>query len=314
MEAITMIETNNDFTLGGVTSNICMKYHENGSTTAVLGIIRHRNTRGRSSPPACGNGYNTAELAFAKGHIIGLEIGGVDDGYNVVPQFEHWQGKPNGEWRQMEIELSQVQFNNAMILIEVNWGRTGIEEAHDVALALFQENHIRDWTDRRIPDAYRIRVWNGGGDPSSITSDADFDTAVTSINPATVIYDKQIVLGDAMPEPDRAMYIEQHALGVALERHVALKREDSMMSFLMDVGTVDMVRADVAKNKSILSTEAAGIQAVPIMQAYQNISLPRIKAKMKDRTKRKLGVDSDDKIGLTRAGVQKAKRKKPMTA
>ena len=88
---------------------MCMKYSGN-TTSSVIAIIKTRTkvSKNRKGPPACGNGFETAYLAFAKGHIIALELGGSDDQFNVVPQFEDWQGKANGEWRQMEVEVGKV--------------------------------------------------------------------------------------------------------------------------------------------------------------------------------------------------------------
>ena len=125
-----MLKTNDTFYLGGVTSCLRMKCEANGTPTAVLGVVRIRATTKRDPPPKCGSGYETDRLAFAKGHLIALELGGVDDQWNVVPQFEHWQGKPNGDWRIMEITVKQKLENTtgAAMLVEAGYGRGGREE------------------------------------------------------------------------------------------------------------------------------------------------------------------------------------------
>ncbi len=207
-----MLKENNTFTLNSVTSCIRMQCQADGTPNAVLGVVRCRPTKDRDQPPDCGNGYVTERLAFAKGHLMALELGGVDDKWNVVPQFEHWQGKPNGAWRQMEIGLRKQLATTigAAMLVEVTYGRGGAQEAHAVALAAFEANRLRAWTDPRIPDYFRVRVWTGGHDGlvQGITDDTTFSNAVTKLKMLTTVYNSQDLfrLGNDMPEPDRSMY------------------------------------------------------------------------------------------------------------
>lgn len=92
------------FMLNGVVSHYCLKVVGN-KTVAALARIKKRSTSKREAPPVCRNGFATAGLPFAKGHVIALELSGSDEAHNVVPQFEDWQGKQNGAWRQMEVDL-----------------------------------------------------------------------------------------------------------------------------------------------------------------------------------------------------------------
>jgi len=74
-----MIKIDNTFKLHNVQSNIIMKVDSQFNTLAVLGVINSRpTTEDREDPPKCGNGFQTADLPFAKGHVIALELGGSD--------------------------------------------------------------------------------------------------------------------------------------------------------------------------------------------------------------------------------------------
>jgi len=307
-----MIKHDNTFNLGGVTSNICMKL-TGDNTTAVLGLIKRRVTGKRASPPACANGYDTAYLPFAKGHILGLEVGGTDSPYNVVPQFEDWQGKANGEWRQMEIDLDNALYEDAIVLIEVAYNRVGVEESHDTAYAEFQGNQLRDWTDPRIPDAYSIRVFKEMLDPSTIITELLFDQAVMMLNTKGHVFSKQFNLGKTMPEPDRSMYINQFALDAAYDYHDStnLKRNVSMISLILEPGTIEFVRTAVGQNPAISHAEAAGIQGFPIMFAYQRgVTLPKIVKQRNKRLAEGLPTATATNIGIHNGGVKKAKKPK----
>ena len=307
-----MIKHDNTFNLGCVTSNICMQL-TGTNTTAVLGLIKRRATGRRASPPACGNSYDTAYLPFAKGHILGLEIGGTDSPYNVVPQFEDWQGKANGEWRQMEIDLDNALYQDAVVLIELTYNRPGVEENHDIAIAQFQNNQLRDWTDPRIPDSYTIRIFNEPLDPSTILTDLLFNQAVTMLKTKAHVFSKQFNLGTIMPEPDRSMYINQYALDAAYDYHDATKlnREVSMISLILEPGTIETVRTAVGQNPAISQAEATAIQGFPIMFAYQKgLTLSKVVKQRNKRLAEGLPTATEYNIGLRNAGVKKAKKPK----
>jgi len=305
-----MIARDFDFTLSGVQSKLCMKYDAGKSRTeAALCLVQHRKTSNRKGPPDCCNGFETAYLPFAKGHIIALELGGSDHKYNVVPQFEDWQGKPNGEWRQMELDLTAKTYAGHLMLVTVSYGRSGSEESHDDAFDAFQTDRIRDWHDPRIPDAFQIRVWAGNGALlDGIKTDGDFDAAVKKLElgkPAA--YSRSFALGKGMPQPDRGMYINQHALTVTEALHTSMKRSESLISFLLEPGTMNSVRKEVESLAGVEATEALGLQAFPIMHAYQKgVSGPKIVQRIKKRKLAGMSTADDDDIGLPPA-------KKPKT-
>lgn len=290
-----MIKPDSTFKLNGVTSNLCMK-HEGKNTVAVLAVIRKRVSKGRDGPPTCGNEYETASLAFAKGHLVALELGGSDHPYNVVPQFEHWQGKPNGEWRIMETAIYSSAFENHIMLVEIGYGRTGAVEPHDVAQAAFETNHIRDWTDPRIPDTFTVRVWNAAPNLAAIDTDMKFDAAVASLAMNVPAYTHTFILGNRMPEPDRAMYIVQYGLDKAYDLAGAGGFDDNVVAYLLETGSIAAVRTQLALVPGVTAPEAAGQSAFPIMAASQN---PFTKATLtRAHKKRRLTGPSEDLANL----------------
>ena len=296
-----MIKRDFDFNLSGVRSKLCMKYDMGTSRTeAVLCLVQHRKTSNRKGPPDCCNGFDTSYLPFAKGHVVALELGGSDDQFNVVPQFEDWQGKPNGVWRQMEIALSASKYAGHIMLVTVGYGRGGAEESHEDAYDAFVADRIRDWTDPRIPDAFHIHVWAGSASVlDAITDDAKFDTAVKTLTVKTPVFTQSFILGNGMPQPDRGMYINQNALKVTSALHNSLARSDSLPSFLLEQGTMVQVRNGVLAMPGVVPTEAMGLQAFPIMSAYQTgMSGPKVVKKIKKRKADGLPTADDDDIGI----------------
>jgi hypothetical protein len=299
-----MIKKDTTFNFRGVTSGFCMKYA--GTTTqAVLATIRPRSTAGRPPPPDCGNGFDTSYLPFAKGHVIALELGGSDEPFNVVPQFEDWQGKLNGAWRQMEVALGAYPAH--VMLVQIGYNRPGPNEAHDVAVAAFQVDRLRDWVDTRIPDVFRVRVWKSSEDPAAIDGDAAFDAMIARLEKAVPAYETAFNLGTGLPEPDRSMYVNQAALDVAMD----LWNEDAFPSFptfMLQPGTVANVRADLRALPGIVPTEASNVQALPIMCAYQKgLTAPKVRRMVNDMDKRGLKRAGSDLLGLPPAKKKKTK-------
>lgn len=283
-----MIEIENTFSLGGVKSSLCMKYTPVGhSTQAVLAVIRHRGTHKRQGPPECGNGFQTAYLPFAKGHVVALELGGSDASYNVVPQFEDWQGKPNGAWRKMEIELQKQIYADHIMLVEIGYDRIGIPEDPETAIADFAENQLRAWTDPRIPDSFDIKVWKTNLDVCGIANDVDFDNAVHLLKTKSAVFSKTFTLGNEMPQPDRANYITQFGITRAIARYEEFKKiqkQASFVSYMLEPNVIDEIRDDLMELDGIAAPEAFGMQAEPIMCGYQaGLTGPKIKKKLVER-------------------------------
>jgi hypothetical protein len=290
-----MIQKDTSFSFRGVTSSFCMKYA--GTTTqAVLATIRPRTTAGRPPPPNCGNGFDTSYLPFAKGHVIALELGGSDEPFNVVPQFEDWQGKLNGAWRQMEVALGAYPAH--VMLVEIGYNRPGPNETHEQAVAAFVDDRLRDWLDKRIPDVFRVRVWKSAESPAAIDGDTAFDAMIGRLEKAVPVHESVFNLGTALPEPDRSMYVNQAALQTAMD----LWDEDAFPNFtgfMLQPGTVGDVRADLLALPGIVPTEASNVQALPIMLAYQKgLTAPKIRRMVDDMDKRGLKRAGSDLLGL----------------
>lgn len=286
------LHSESDFILGGVTSDFCMKViGEN--TVSVLAAIKTRNTGKRKGPPACGNGFETAELAFAKGHVIGLEIGGSDNSYNVVPQFEHWQGKPNGAWRMMEIDVA-ANYGGNLILIEMAYERVGPAQQGAECIAKFQDDRFIDWTDTRIPSKFSVKILAGPFSPTSLATEAAYDAKIIALNAVNTVKTYEFDLGTTrMSEPDRTMYIVQAGLDIA---QPTLARTQSFATHFMQEGAMDEVRNKLKRKRAISAVEAYGVRAADLIQAGQNITIPKLKKKRKAGEKAGLVMASEDDL------------------
>jgi hypothetical protein len=299
---VSLISKDTTFSLDNVVSNICMRHNVDGRTDAVLGIIRHRRTKARRGPPKCGNQFQTDKLPFAKGHVIALELGGSDHEFNVVPQFECWQGHANGEWRQMEKDLTSPQYNGGVMLVTIRYGRTGFAESPEDALDSFIDDRLRPWTDPRIPDGFTVRVWVGNAtNPSAINTDADFLAAITTLGGVRSVFEKTFDLGTALPEPDRTMYIVQEAITIMENKHKKLKRTNSFVSFMLEPDTAKEIREELKEVKGVLPNEAASQQMYPIMYAAQAaVTGPKVIGRIKKRKADRLATVDEKDIGLPR--------------
>jgi len=293
------------FNLGGVTSNFCMKYNGDKCTTAVIARIQARETGDRDGPPACGNGFKTDATAFAKGHIIALQLGGSDDPYNVVPQFEWWQG--NGPWRKMETELEA--YNGKLMLVEMTYNRPGDARTWEKMVEDFVDSRLMPWTDKRIPDGFTVSVRSDTLDPKTINTDTKFTTELERLKKLAVEYQRVFTLGNDMPSPDREGYVIQYGADIALERFEehqkskpGLERQvSSIPSFLSLEGEMDIIREEAKDKPGMTDTEAMGLQYTNLAQSLQKITKSKLKQKYKQnaKKKRKLSEAVMKELGLT---------------
>jgi len=63
-------------------------------------------TTGRSGAPDPSSGLDLTYTGFDKGHVIALELGGVDDHFNIIPQCRFFQ--QSGPWRKAEREILKI--------------------------------------------------------------------------------------------------------------------------------------------------------------------------------------------------------------
>jgi hypothetical protein len=287
----------NPFSFKNVQSNMCMRY-EDGNTTSVLAVIQPRGTTaGRKGPPECCNGFNTSGLPFAKGHIIALEIGGSDDPYNIVPQFEKWQGEQGSPWRNMEIELSDWLFKGQIMRVDIEYGRSGAEEPHSHAVKEFKANRIRNWQDPRIPSKFSIWVYDIDLNLAAINTDVEFNQAIATLSGKGWSYFDTFDLGEKMPEPDRSYYVTQFGLDIALDNWD--EDEMSFASYLLEPGVIDDIRDGLDEMEGVTPTEAQGMQVFPILYAGQRgVTKPKIRKKVVGRKKLGRKTVEDWKIGI----------------
>lgn len=72
----------------------------------VEGLLKACVTKNRSGAPGPSTGLDLTHTGFDRGHLIALELGGVDHGLNIVPQVRLWQ--QSGEWRDVEREILAI--------------------------------------------------------------------------------------------------------------------------------------------------------------------------------------------------------------
>jgi hypothetical protein len=72
----------------------------------VEGLLKACVTKNRSGAPDPSTGLDLTYTGFDRGHLIALELGGVDHGLNIVPQVRLWQ--QSGEWRSVEKDILAI--------------------------------------------------------------------------------------------------------------------------------------------------------------------------------------------------------------
>jgi len=195
----------------------------------------------------------------------------------------------------MEIELGA--YRDHIMLVEMGYGRPGPNETHDQAVEAFDDDRLRDWLDSRIPDSFRVRVWNSTEDPSTIKSSGEFAAMVTRLALAVPAYENTLALGTALPEPDRSMYVNQTALNVAMDLWDEDKFPD-FTDFMLQPKTVPKVRTDLQQVPGVTATES-NVHAFPIMFAYQRgLTAPKVRRRLVTMDNKGLKRASSDLIGL----------------
>lgn len=294
------IEIDNTFPLNGVTSNICMLYDEgrDNITTAVIGRIQTRVTKGRKTELKCGSGFDCAELPFARGHIIALEIGGSDNKYNVVPQFQRWQNK-GAEWRNME-EFVAKYYDGHLMVVEIGYNRPGGVETHDKLLKEYQANPFVKWTDRTIPDKFTIRIFDSAIDPSSLTTVPAFNAALVNLAAVPFKKDWNFVfpdLGKLMPA-DEEFLARKHIRDVAKimyeeDKETELKRGFSAASTaIFAPGNFAKAKAKMKeKFKDVTPGVVDGLHPVDVAREIELINPGALKKKILKKRKEKITLD-----------------------
>ncbi|WP_102226417.1 DNA/RNA non-specific endonuclease [Acidimangrovimonas sediminis] len=129
---------------------------------SVEGKLKACVTTGRASAPDSAGGADIKYKPEDRGHVIALELGGVDHPFNIVPQLRFWQ--QTGDWRKMEREIlkliktSKADWSHSM-QVELEYGRhpanpkyfhvTVRDKAGDVVLTRTMENMPNDYENAR---------------------------------------------------------------------------------------------------------------------------------------------------------------------
>lgn len=149
-----------------------------------------------------------------------------------------------------------------VMLVEVGCGRTGGIQNHDTMRTEFQGNRLMDWTDERIPDSFKARVWPNPG------------------------------LGNAMPQPGRGSDEVQEAITIAKELHAAeehdpptLKRKLTDLSFLVERGAIDNVRKRLNIVPGVTAPEDTRLQLMPLIQTMHDTTETKVHRKCAQRAK-----------------------------
>ncbi len=284
------VEIDNTFSLTGVTSNIYMLYDEgrDSVTTHVIGRIQVRKTKGRKTDKLkCGSGFVCEELPFARGHVIGLEIGGSDNPYNVVPQFQRWQNK-GAPWRDMEEAIAK-HFAGALMVVEIGYDRPGGVETHEKLEADCIANPFVKWTDRTIPDRFTVRIFDSPLDPSSLGTVPAFNAALAGFAGAIPKKSWDFVfpaLGKLMPA-DEEFLARKEIKEVAIElykeeKEVELKRGFSAASSaIFAPGTFDKAKARMKERfKDVTPGVVDGLNPVDVAREIELINPGVLKKKI----------------------------------
>lgn len=207
-------------------ANNCFVHAEAGSTRPryLVGVIHRQGTGGRELPPDCLCGFNTADTPFAKGHIMALELGGSDASFNIVPQYERWQGNPGaagdgGTWRDMELALS-AGAQQAMV-VEIDYA--AVPEQYLVHQAAFRNGaQVIHWTGPNIPT--RFRVWGVTQATVQAYLDADDAGKEAAIGALILARHGEAALFDAaigaMPAIDRRFWKRNMVRAAARRAHL----------------------------------------------------------------------------------------------
>jgi hypothetical protein len=215
---------------------------------------------------------------LAYGHLVALTLGGCDELANLVPQFEMWQA--NGAWAAMEREIG-ADYDGKLMHVEVGYGRDGPEQQGGHAgLTAWGENTFMEWTDRRIPDFFRIRIYDNDDLSPSNIMDGQFNEVVTDLSP-TVIKEYSFDLGRSMPREDKMYYLAMRALE-AIE--AKMDHEGSTYAIATDYvlkhpGAVEWARQQAMGWDGVEATEAMALQAYDIVRHGEKLSFAKFEAK-----------------------------------
>jgi hypothetical protein len=142
-------------------SNVFVLIDDEKRPQMLIGEIFPQSSDGRDSPPDCYSGFDTAGTAFAKGHIMALELGGCDDSENIVPQYGQWQGNQNGAWRKMEKAVYEHAVSKGsekqVLVVACNYPSGATMVTLEERAAYLAGEKLRHFTDPRIP--LRFKVW-----------------------------------------------------------------------------------------------------------------------------------------------------------
>lgn len=192
--------------LGQVADNCFIHSDGGGRPCYLVGVIHRQNTADRPPPPNCLSGFNTDGTPFAKGHVMALELGGCDQSFNIVPQYELWQGCPGaaGEntWRDMEQAIRDGI--SEVMVAEVNYAVVADAYAAN-KLAFGAGDKLLHWTGPNIPTRFRVWTVTAAMVAAYLAADAAgkvaaIDALITARHGEAALFDVTV---NAMPEIDR---------------------------------------------------------------------------------------------------------------
>jgi hypothetical protein len=234
----------------------------------MFGRIERQGTDIRTTPPDCNSGFDTADTPFAKGHVMALELGGCDQSFNIVPQYEAWQSY--GEWRKME---TAVHADHALqsLVIRLTYDHHGTAATYLLEKQQFAAGPDRlfAWTDSRIPT--RFEVWalptaNPGGYFALADDNARAHAADAICSGLGARYRDFTIV--AMPDEDRLTWRRRQVRAYVRARHevhkttVQASREASAQKLLdhsHGLGpTGGIKKASAARPKRLTSRQAHG--------------------------------------------------------
>lgn len=190
----------------------------------LIGVIHRQNTGDRDQPPNCHTGFVTEGTPFAKGHVMALELGGCDQSFNIVPQYERWQGSPgaaNGaSWRDMELSLRNGQ--QEVMVVEMDYAAVADSYAANKA-AFAGGDNLLHWTGPNIPIRFRVWAVSRATVATYLAADAAGKTAaigavITARHGEAPMFEAAI---NSMPAADREYWKGVMIRRVTLSTHAA---------------------------------------------------------------------------------------------
>lgn len=274
---------------------------KDSNTVGVIGKIQLRSTQGRPSPPPPFNGFVTAYTPFGNGHVLALSLGGSDEPRNLVPQWEQWQ--QTGAWR--AVETGCEQHGGKLFRCDVDYDDAAMDQ-HATLASAFAADPLTDWSDPRLPTAFRVRVYATNVDARmrAVATDGDFDGLAGDLDRLQVVFDSGPLNHRQMPAEDVRYWQDEVLRRLSEQQYQAFQGEEQarvqgqgqvlvstmdFTNFLLHPDTRSSMQSALRAMTGFSPPEIANLQVNRLLNATH-----RIKQKAIDRYRKLFHRDFDD--------------------